>query len=316
LGPLCGPDARGERGIAACFGEWERLRPGERADQIRSCRAQRRELLVPDHTRPHASACTLRNERGTLRAPRRLCVSDLAGLSPLIEGSGLARHPGVRHERGFTMIELAVVLAIVAVLAGMGFFVARAGRANANMASAAYELAIRLTGQRAEALADGLDRIVVVVDAPDNDARNCGTFNSVSCLRYFVLRNPTAAWTLNAFNPASPAVNAEILEQRTMPTGVRFHLPARSALAARPFQKVVILDLQLSGACGPSGLTCFAIRFTGDGDVRPVYPAAASPVKTGLALVLGSNATSETRAGETKGIVVGFPSGIVRTFPF
>lgn len=210
------------------------------------------------------------------------------------------------------MIEAAVVVAIVAILAGMGFFVARAGRANANMASATYELAIRLTGQRAEALADGLDRVVVMVDAPSNDASSCGTFNSASCLRYFVLRNPTAAWTLGAFNPASPAVNAELLEQRSMPTGVRFHLPARSALAPRPFQKAVILDLQLSGAC--AGRTCFAIRFTGDGEVRPVYLSAATPVKTGLALVLGSTATGA--AGETKGIVVGFPSGIVRTFPY
>ncbi len=206
-------------------------------------------------------------------------------------------------------------MAIIAVLAGIGFFVARSGKANANMASAAYELAIRLTGQRAEALADGQDRVVVLVDAPGNDASSCGTFDSASCLRYFVLRNPTAAWTLNGFNPASPAVNAEILEQRTMPTGVRFHLPARSALAARPFQRVVILDPQLGGACGTPVRPCFAIRFTGDGDVRPVYPAAASPVKAGLALVLGSS-TAASAAGETKGIVVGFPSGIVRTFPY
>ncbi len=220
----------------------------------------------------------------------------------------------MRDERGFTLIELAVVVAIAAVLAGIGFFVARSGKANANMASATYELAIRLTGQRAEALADGLDRVVVLVDAPANDASSCGTFDSASCLRYFVLRNPTAAWTLAAFNPASPAVNAELLEQRSMPSGVRFHLPARSALAARPFQKVVILDLQLSGACGTPARTCFAIRFTGDGDVRPVYPAAPSPVKAGLALVLGS--TNAGAAGETKGIVVGFPSGIVRTFPY
>lgn len=218
------------------------------------------------------------------------------------------------------MIELAVVLAIIAVLAGMGFLVARSGRANANMASAAYELAIRLTGQRAEALGDGVDRVVVLVDAPDNDASGCGTFSDASCLRYFVLRNPAAGWSLGAFDPASPAGSgtnaAEILEQRSMPTGVRFHMPARSALAPRPFQNVVILDAQLGGACGTPVRPCFAIRFTGDGDVRPVYPSAAAPVKAGLALVLGSNAISESRAGETKGIVVGFPSGIVRTFPF
>ena len=215
------------------------------------------------------------------------------------------------------MIEVAVVLAIVAVLAGLGFFVARAGRANASMASAAYELAIRLTGQRAEALDDGFDHLVVLVDAPGNDARNCGVLSDASCFRYFVLRNVGAGWQLSAFDPASPAGTganaAEVLEQRSMPTGVRLHVPAAGAHPLRPFQTVTIQDPALLGTCATR--TCFAVRFTGGGDVRPVYPGAATPVKSGLALVLGSNAT-EGRAGNTKGIVVGFPSGIVRTFPF
>ncbi len=235
-----------------------------------------------------------------------------------MEGAGLACLPGVRHARGFTMIEVAVVLAIIAVLAGLGFFVARAGRANASMASAAYELAIRLTGQRAEALDDGLDHLVVLVDAPGNDSTKCGAFSDASCFRYYVLRNPAAGWQLSAFDPANPGGSgtntAALLEQRSMPTGVRLHLPATGAHPLRPFQTVTIEDGDLKGTCATR--TCFAVRFTGGGDVRPVYPTAATPVKTGLALVLGSNATSETAAGETKGIVIGFPSGIVRTFPF
>jgi prepilin-type N-terminal cleavage/methylation domain-containing protein len=239
-------------------------------------------------------------------------------LPPLVEGAGLACLPGVRHARGFTLIEVAVVLAIVAVLAGLGFLVARAGRANASMASAAYELAIRLTGQRAEALDDGLDHLVVLVDAPGNDARSCGALSDAACFRYFVLRNPGAGWRLSDFDPTSPggtgANVAEVLEERSMPTGVRLHLPAAGAHPLRPFQTVTIQDPALKGTC--AGRTCFAVRFTGGGDVRPVYPDTATPVKTGVALVLGSNATSETAAGATKGIVVGFPSGIVRTFPF
>ncbi len=216
------------------------------------------------------------------------------------------------------MIEVAVVLAIVAVLGGIGVYVARAGKANASMASATYELAIRLTGQRAEALDDGLDHLVVLVDAPGNDARSCGVLSDSACFRYFVLRNPAAGWQLSAFDPSSPAgagTNAaEVLEQRSMPSGVRLHLPAAGARPLRPFQTVVIEDPDLQGTCATR--TCFAVRFTGGGDVRPVYPATATPVKTGLALVLGSTATTETRAGETKGVVIGFPSGIVRTFPF
>lgn len=216
------------------------------------------------------------------------------------------------------MIEAAVVMAIIAVLAGLGFYVARAGKANASMASAAYELAIRLTGQRAEALDDGFDHLVVMVDAPDNDASGCGVLSSASCFRYFVLRNPSAGWKLSDFKPGSPAgtgtSTAEVLEQRSMPTGVRLHVGAAGGHPLRPFQNVTIHDGALQASC--DGRTCFAVRFTGGGDARPVYADAATPPRAGLALVLGSNATSETRAGETKGIVIGFPSGIVRTFPF
>ena len=230
--------------------------------------------------RPPPTCSRLHTPQAAADAERAIAAArpaDLAGLPPSCEGAGLACHGGVRHERGFTLIEAAVVMAIIAVLAGIGFFVARSGKANANMASAAYELAIRLTGQRAEALADGLDRVVVLVDAPGTTRRAAApsTAPPASATSCSGIRPPPGRST-GSTRPARRSTPRSWSSARCRP-GSGSTFAARSALAGRPFQRVVILDPQLGGACGTPVRPCFAIRFTGDGDVRPVYPGSGLP---------------------------------------
>ncbi len=218
---------------------------------------------------------------------------------------------------GFTLVELMVVVAIAAVVTTVGFIAGRAGKANANLRSSVFELAIRLTGQRSTALDEQQDRVVVIVDAPDNDASKCSITSEAGCARYFVLA-PDAGWLLSGFDPSSPATKAAVLEQQPMPRHVRLRLSAAGSHPAAPFDAVNALDTELVTTCG-TNQACFAIRFTSDGTVEPIAPDGSAVEKPGLAAVFTGDETQDgnvTALGGDKGILIGFPTGIVRTYPF
>jgi hypothetical protein len=183
---------------------------------------------------------------------------------------------------------------------------------NASISSAAFELALRLGALRSAAMAEGRDYIFLVVDAPGNDGMNCELLSPGSCASYFILANPTAAWALGAFNPDAPGTNAELVDTQRLPKGARFSTPATTPPPA-PFSAVPIFDSQLLGTC--AGRSCMATRFTSTGTVRAEFPVPSTAVrKVGMSFVLGSDLAPG--AADRKGVVVGFPTGIVKTFPY
>jgi prepilin-type N-terminal cleavage/methylation domain-containing protein len=218
----------------------------------------------------------------------------------------------MRAHRGFTLIELMVVVAITAIVAGVVVWQGRSARQAAGIAGGAYELAIRMGGLKARAMADGREYVLVVADAADPLA--CRDRES-ACGRIAVLRNPVPAFTVESFSPEPPIVGAEWVDD-----GATAFLPRNSRLdldatwtAPPPFSTVTAFDPAILLTCA-GGRRCFGIRFRPDGEVRPVM-AAGTPVPAGFAFVLRPF-DAPSGAAERRAIFVSFPAGLVKTAAF
>jgi prepilin-type N-terminal cleavage/methylation domain-containing protein len=208
----------------------------------------------------------------------------------------------VRHRApGFTLIELMVVIAVVAIMAGLAYSYSVAGFRNANVDGAMDEIAAKLAGMRAAAL-DGNERLFVYVDATAASGGRAHTFT---------LSSPTPAWTLAAFDPANPQAAANVEDQTRLPAFVRLITSVTSA-APRPLQAVTFLTPAMRGSCG--GATCFAIRFRANGNVRGELPAGGDAALPGFGFVLGNDLDTQTSAAKRRAIVIGFPTGVVKAY--
>lgn len=208
-----------------------------------------------------------------------------------------------------------VTVAIIGVLAALAFSTSRAAARNVYLHQAATELMVRASGLRSTALSDGQDHLLVVVDAPGNDASQCGWWSSASCTRYFILFGPQPGWNLSAFDPSNPAVNANLSEVDYLPRGARLFVAGAYASPPTPFNNVVTFDTRFYGTCA-DGSRCFAIRFTMSGTVQAELPAGGTQIAPGFAFVLASDASLEGAGGDHRGVVVGFPSGVVKSWPY
>jgi prepilin-type N-terminal cleavage/methylation domain-containing protein len=224
----------------------------------------------------------------------------------------------MRRPRGFTLIELTIVVAVVGILATAAIVSFRAGSRNANLSSATYELAMRISGMRTAAIGAGRDRLLVFVDAPGSDSSTCYSSLAASCTRYFVLSNPGTGWSLATFNPATPAgsgtATAELVQSEALPRGVHLDFRAGRPALPAPFDGIAFDDADLLGTCGSR--SCFAVRFTARGEVLPEYAGAARPTKAGHAFVLGTTLGDDPALGERRALLVSFPAGITKTYAF
>jgi prepilin-type N-terminal cleavage/methylation domain-containing protein len=216
------------------------------------------------------------------------------------------------RERGFTLIEAAIVMAVMAALAvaaGAGF---SAARRNAVVGSTAYDLALFLQGLKTKALAEQGDIVVVFVNPQGNVSDGCTVFAPEKCLRMYVLSRPNDAWTLGAFDLESPATNASVLEERPLPPGVALDLEA--AIAAKtappPFAGVQHIDPAVRGSC--ESRLCVALRFGSNGETTPVYAGTATPTLHGVAFGLRSDL--ESSSATRRALLVSFPTGMVKSF--
>ena len=218
----------------------------------------------------------------------------------------------MRRTRGFTLIEMALVIALVAIVAVAGFVTLRAARRNAEVGGVSFELVLRLQGLQTKALADQRDHLAVV---HAGDGGTCGILRPQGCVRLFVLAAPQPTWTLQAFSPANPGnLTGELVETVVFPRGVLLDGAAGGMVGRPPFGTVQAWDVDLTGDCG--GARCVAFRFQADGTVRGERPDGTIVRKPGHILPLVTDLQGETRGAERRALLVSFPSGIVKSYTY
>ncbi|HET8539350.1 MAG TPA: type II secretion system protein [Anaeromyxobacter sp.] len=215
----------------------------------------------------------------------------------------------MRRAHGFTLLELAVTMAIVVVVATIAYGVSRASYQNASLGSITFDLGARLSGLRFAALSEQEDYVFVVIDAPNASA--CRPTSPSSCGKWFLLRAPDAGFSLSGFLPGSPGQHATLIDSGDFPRRVKLHLSPSGSPPA-PFSTIAFFGSDLTATV--DGLKRFAIRFVRDGSVTGEKSGSASGPWAGYAFALTTDQHGETAAAERKGVVVAFPAGVVRTF--
>ncbi len=219
----------------------------------------------------------------------------------------------MRRSRGFTLIEMAVVIGIIAVLAAVAVGVMRAAQRNATLGSATFEFVQRLRGLRFTAMRDNQDYVFVFANSVSADASDC-RFGNDRCARWWILKAPPS-WGIAGFNPSSlTSGGAEYVDTGAMPRGV--YLDAgRAFTAPAPFTGATLADTNLTTTC--ASRACFAIRFAGNGEVLPVRVVPTSTTSiVGYAFAFSSTLANETRAAESRVVLVSFPAGLVKVFTY
>ncbi len=227
----------------------------------------------------------------------------------------------MRRHRGFTLIELAMVIAIFGMLAVLAFSWMRSSRRNAGVAATTSGLQMRIEQLQYVALSEQLDSVLVIADVPNNDASQCGTILSGNCAHVYQLRNPGAAWKLQDFDVSSPGANVDaVVDDDALGQGMRFYLAGAGASLPAPFDAYAssfkVFDPNLTASCRGSR-KCIGYRFRADGTVNPEPPdpsSASSTANTGHAFALGSDLSGLTGGARQIGVLVSNPAGVVRTF--
>lgn len=215
----------------------------------------------------------------------------------------------MRRARGFTLIEMAITVAVVAIVAAAAVIGMRAARRNAEIGSASFDLVLQLQGLRTRALAEQQDHLAVI---HGGDGGACHALRQAGCVRLFFLAGPAEPWILQSFRPATPNAD-ELLDTVVLPRGVV--LDTTAAMAGRaPFGNVLTWDAELTADCG--GARCAAFRFGADGTVRGEAPDGTSLDKAGHIVALATDLQGETAAAERRAVLVSFPTGIVKSYTY
>jgi prepilin-type N-terminal cleavage/methylation domain-containing protein len=224
--------------------------------------------------------------------------------------------------KGFTLLEVMVVVAIAAIVAAIAVPTLRSARRNANVSSIAFELVVWLEGLRSRAIRDQDDLVALVVDVPDNDPIPCARGRDARCGAYYLIRPAGPTFALANFDPANITTHSYLWD-RQLPRGVRFHRHADGVASPPPYSAIRVFDPLLVGACA-GGRSCVGIRFRANGDVEPIWPTGVPGAsRPGLAFALGSELSPEASgapgpmshaASHQQAIAITFPAGIVKTY--
>jgi prepilin-type N-terminal cleavage/methylation domain-containing protein len=125
----------------------------------------------------------------------------------------------MRAHRGFTLLEVMTVVAIVGVVAAMAVPRLRAARRNASVASTGFELALWLEGLKNRAIRDQQDVVAILVDVPANDPMACARGADDFCGSTYLVRAPPG-FALSGFNPERMDLKgATYIDDRQLPAG-------------------------------------------------------------------------------------------------
>ncbi len=216
--------------------------------------------------------------------------------------------PSVRNERGFTLVEIGVVIAIIAALLALAYPLMRRTRPRAEITGLATELRAIVHRARQEALARGRD--VSVLFYPDA-VTDTGTG------LILVVADDTGGFMAGAvpsgnldFCTMTPALPAPNLERIYLPSGVTIAAPPRTPSFPFPFSLVPAPTTGCSFCNGtvPGGGSRGAIRFDGRGRAT-FYGNCGLPgdYPNGGSIALTSNVLNGSR------ILAVLPSGAVKS---
>jgi len=222
-----------------------------------------------------------------------------------------------RPAHGFTMIEMAIVVAIIGVVTAIAMVSLSRSRPRASLAGAAADLQALLHGARQQALASGQDVLVLVFP---NQATPGGAKGRIAVILdgdHFLLDPAQTDFNLDGVKSAQVGVgpNSELLTTLDLPAGVEIG-PAQGLGAAfklvAPYAGIPV-DADCTFCEGDDAKRRGAVLFDSRGRAR-FYPKVGPPLAVdGGSLSLTAPALQDAvGAGATRTLAVGASTGNIK----
>jgi len=221
-----------------------------------------------------------------------------------------------RSQRGFTLVEMATVVAIIAVLAAIAYPLISRMRPRGELASATAEMQAAIHGARLTAMSDG--RNVVIMVFPQYAVRQSlgrviiyedGDFNFFSTVA-------GVQPTFGGYNPAVLAAgpNSRVLDTIDLPRGVVFGPPTgMGAGAALPAPLNLVNVTRPCSFCLAGGDGRGAMVFDSSGRIS-FYSGDGPPLGTADLMQGASLSLFSAEVAGTRTLVIGTATGGVRAF--
>jgi prepilin-type N-terminal cleavage/methylation domain-containing protein len=228
---------------------------------------------------------------------------------------------------GFTLVEMAVVLLIIAVIAALTVTTFSRAKPRADMKSAAAELQALIHQARETALSTGTPVAVLVYKAYTPPSSGTGYFivYQDACFDFFT-GGATCGVTYAAYNPAQLVVGASattssvVIDTMTLPNNVSIGPSSgmgTSATLPAPLAGVAVnVDCSFCGSTGgaiqfdPSGQATF-YALSGTTQTGPLGPSSTPAVNGGASVSLTYNSALTSDTGQLT-LVILSASGAVQ----